>query len=107
MTGQLTSNRLCPAQAVIHTLPDVLLRWASDIKRMRLAVGLCRKLSCTCVLWSVPVCPMLISTLASCMSHMSDTISTQWHYGCQENLCWLGGSKRLTKTWDHSYLSRV
>jgi hypothetical protein len=40
----IASNCLCPAQAIIYTLPDVMLQWASDVKRTRLAVGLCHKL---------------------------------------------------------------
>jgi hypothetical protein len=79
-----------------YTLAGVSLQRAGDIKRTRLAVGLCRKLSCTCVLWSVMPCPTPISTLVSCTSHTSDTVRTRWHYSCQENLCRLGGFERLT-----------
>lgn len=57
VTGQLASNCFCPA---IHTVPDVLLQWASDTTRTRLAVGLCRKLRlalvCCGALQCVPRC---------------------------------------------------
>jgi len=62
MTGHLTSNRLCPAQAIIHTHTAWCIVAAGQRFKENAS---CRwtvpqVVSCTCVLWSVTVCPMLI-----------------------------------------------